>query len=159
MGFLKLWDKTFGKDKEKDNAKSIIKTRDGYLIVGFTDSLNSHGEVNRDAWIIKIDENGNKLWDKTFGGKRYDEANSIIKTNNGYLIVGSTDEYRYEYIWVIKLDKSANELWKATFKRGNYGEANSVIEIKDSYLIVGATDSLLGLFKDVWVIKIKKLAN
>jgi len=34
---------------------------------------------NYDYWIIKIDANGNKLWDKTFGGTGSDKNWEGIK--------------------------------------------------------------------------------
>jgi len=85
----KKWDKTFG-GSYKDEANSIIQTTDGgYAIAGYT---KSEGKVEKDFWIIKLDENGNKKWDKTFGGSYNDEANSIIQTTDGgYAVAGYTN--------------------------------------------------------------------
>ena len=50
------WDKTFGGSGE-DMGFSIIQTEDrGYVVAGWT---KSKGAGNSDAWIIKLDENGN----------------------------------------------------------------------------------------------------
>jgi hypothetical protein len=103
-----VWDKTFG-GSENDEARSIIQTDDGgYAVAGFT-VLEDTGD--RDVWVIKLDKDGNKVWDKTLGGTSEDWANSIIQDKNGNYIVagwtksigaGKTD------VWVIKLDENGN---------------------------------------------------
>ncbi len=84
-----IFQKTFGKWGD-DGANAIIKTDDGgFLIAGYTDSKGAGG---KDAWLIKIDRFGNKLWDKTFGGWQDDWANDVIQTADGdFLFVGYTE--------------------------------------------------------------------
>ncbi len=100
---VKVWDKTFGGSRDYE-ANSIIETGDGgYLVAGDT---WSYGNGKSDAWIIKIDKNGNKIWDKTFGGSDWDEAYSIIETKDGgYLVAGKTWSYGNgrSDAWIIKL--------------------------------------------------------
>ena len=68
---VREWDKTFG-GSGRDIANSIIQTRDGgYVVAGFT---KSKGNGSGDVWVIKLDEYGNVLWDKTFGGSGWDKV-------------------------------------------------------------------------------------
>ncbi|MFU8766396.1 MAG: PGF-CTERM sorting domain-containing protein, partial [Candidatus Methanoperedens sp.] len=47
-----------------------------------------------DAWIIKTDTNGSRLWDKTFGGTNNESAASVQQTSDGgYIISGTTSTY------------------------------------------------------------------
>ena len=74
------FEKTFG-GSDIDWANSIIQTNDGgYVVAGWTKSF---GAGNADMYTVKLDRNGNKLWQKTFGKSEDDEANSIIQTNDG----------------------------------------------------------------------------
>jgi hypothetical protein len=150
----KIWDKTFG-GSGWDDADAIIKVNNGYIIVGYTDSF---GAGYRDAWIIKIDKNGNKIWDKTFGGSSYDEAKAIIKADNGYIIVGDTNSFGEGKgdAWVIKIDKNGNKIWDKTFGGSSYDEANAIIKADNGYIIAGYTESFGAGKKDVWIIKIEK---
>jgi hypothetical protein len=86
-----LWEKTFG-GLNYDTGYSVQQTTDGgYIIAGDTDSYEAGGT---DAYLIKADSNGNKLWEKTFGGSDNDYGCSVQQTSDGrYIIAGSTDSY------------------------------------------------------------------
>ncbi len=163
IGYLvEVWDKTFGGSRS-DEAKAIIETKDGgYLVAGKTISYGNDGE---DIWLIKIDKNGNKIWDKTFGGSRSDEANAIIETKDGgYLVAGKTSSYSYgNYYpdaWLIKIDKNGNKIWDKTFGGSRSDGANAIIETKDGgYLVAGYNDFNHDYKKDAWLIKIDKNGN
>jgi hypothetical protein len=78
----KQWDKTFG-GTDWDVALSVQQTSDGgYILAGKT---NSYGAGLGDFWLVKTDSNGNKQWDKTFGGTNGDEAYSVQQTSDGWL--------------------------------------------------------------------------
>ena len=50
-------------------------------------------------WIIKIDINGNVLWDKQFGNGIYSNGvtDSKITIDNGIILAGSTSKYSGNY--------------------------------------------------------------
>ena len=48
-------------------------------------SENSYG--NNDYWAVKIDANGNKVWDKTFGGSSIDASPTITNSSDGGFII------------------------------------------------------------------------
>ena len=103
-----VWDKAFG-GIEAEVANSIIQTEDGgYALAGYTESK---GAGRYDAWAIKLDENGEMAWDKTFGGSNEDVARCIIQAEDGgYALAGYTESKgagRYD-AWAIKLDENGN---------------------------------------------------
>ncbi|MBU4510286.1 hypothetical protein KJ830_04470, partial [bacterium] len=104
-----VWDKTFG-GSEDDWAGPIIQTINGdYIVAG---STKSKGAGSEDIWLMKLDHEGNMLWDKTFGGSDRDFANSIIKTTDkGYMLAGFTFSKGaggYD-AWIIKLSSKSIE--------------------------------------------------
>ena len=62
------WNKTYG-GRLKDGARSVLITRDSYIVLaGYTDSFG-HGGVH-DFWLIKTDSSGREVWNRTYGGSR-----------------------------------------------------------------------------------------
>lgn len=60
-----LWDRIFG-GSNIDWAQSVQQTDDNcYILAGYTVSDKTGKGM---VWLIKVDANGNMLWDKTFGG-------------------------------------------------------------------------------------------
>jgi len=148
------WDRTYG-GASYDEASSLIQTDDGgYAVAGKT---YSKGAGAADFWLIKLDIKGNVEWDETFGGISYDEASSLIQTDDGgYAIAGGTSskgEGGYDF-WVIKLDSDGEMVWEKTFGGNNYDFASSLIQISDgSYVVAGWTRSKGAGKADFYVIK------
>jgi len=140
-------------------GNNIIKTVDGYIIVGKI--YKSNKDV--DAVILKIDKDGNKIWQKTFGGKNFDEFKNIATTSdNGYIISGTTKSYGKgkKDIWILKINKSGKISWGRTFGgKGNDWTIDMTKTTDGGFIIAGKSDS----FKDgeggIYLIKIDKDGN
>jgi len=133
-----LWDKTYGGDGE-EYAEALIQTADGgYGIAG---STSSKGAGSADVWIIKLDIEGNILWDKTYGGDDKEYAYSLIQTiDGGYTVAGSTG-YKGAGgvdIWILKLDSHGNLLWDKTYGGSGSDRAFSIIQTNDDGYAVAA---------------------
>ena len=89
-----IWQKTFG-GSGFDAARSIIKDRTGgFLIAGSSRSLDgdlSKNNGQNDAWILKINADGDLEWQDAIGGANIDLAFSAAQLNNNtVVIVGET---------------------------------------------------------------------
>ncbi|MGC8766066.1 MAG: hypothetical protein ACP5QT_09330 [Brevinematia bacterium] len=104
-----VWQKTYGGSDSGDEASSIQQTNDGgYIVAGWTDSF---GAGSADFYIIKLDSNGNKVWEKTYGGEYYDWASSIQQTKDGgYIVAGTTNSFGAGSadFYIIKTDSEGN---------------------------------------------------
>jgi hypothetical protein len=158
----KVWDKRFG-GIDPEYSPKIININDGYLLAGSSRSSNTgdKSETNRggiqntislDYWVVKVDFNGNKIWDKAFGGSSDDFLTDIIKlTDGGFILAGisksgigneKTEITRggFDY-WIVKIDANGNKLWDKTYG-GNNDEANVKIrEISDGFILGGHSSS------------------
>jgi hypothetical protein len=177
-----LWQKTFG-GSAYDGAYSVAATKDGgFVIAGYTysndgDITTHHG--NSDAWILRLDKNGNKLWQSTAGGSASDIASSLVETSDGgYIMAGQTastdgdvaNNHGSTDAWVVKLDKNGTKQWQKTLGGTASEGGQAILETPEGgYMIAGWTNSNdgdvtgyhvgwgtnLGNF-DGWVVKLDK---
>jgi len=179
-----LWRKRFG-GSENDESYSVKETNGGYIIAGFTNSLDGDITFNHNAstdyWIIKIDYSGNLLWQKTYGGSSSDMAYGIeVMSDGGFMVAGSVDcidpfdgdlsnYYGSIDLWIIRLDSTGNLLWDKNLGGTGGDNAYSLVSTGDGhFLVTGVTDSydidLLGFNDpngglDYWVVEIDSEAN
>ncbi|KAA9325979.1 LamG-like jellyroll fold domain-containing protein [Adhaeribacter soli] len=151
---VKQWDKAYG-GSLNDNFSSMELTSDGgYILAGYSNSgisgdKSEAGWGSNDYWIVKTDANGNKQWDKTFGGTDSEIAEDIIQTADGnFLLAGSsmsgisgnktTASRGSMDIWLIKLDANGNKLWERPTGTNNYDFGGNLVEALDGSYLLGA---------------------
>ena len=151
-----MWEKTFG-GTNVDRIHSIIETSDGNLVVaGYTASKGAGG---RDGWILKINkENGNKIWEKTFGDPQNNILFSIIETSDDNLVAaGNTKTQRRSYdAWVLKINKNdGSKVWEKTYGGNRWDDASAIVETADGNLAVAGMTSIAGGKRhEAWLFKI-----
>lgn len=155
-----LWNHTYG-GAESDKAYAITPASNGYVITGDT---RSQGAGESDALIIKVDAQGNKLWDKTFGGSGFDVPTYInaLKSGQGFVVGGITFSYGngYRDFWIFMLDNAGN-LWQScTIGRSNYEESYAAVEVsEENFVMAGWTNSIGEGAYDFYVLKVKVTNN
>lgn len=150
-----LWEDHYG-GTNKDIAKSIVEADDGgFIIAGYTWSNDGDIEENKgeeDVWVFKVNDIGELIWSKTYGGSEEDIATSAVQVSNGgYLIAGHTissedgdvegDTKNFDF-WILKLNNQGDLIWEENY--GSFGansieKCNDLIELSDgNFLAVGS---------------------
>lgn len=155
------WERTFG-GSDLDQLHAVVPVRGGgHLLVGYSFSGVTGNKTTPtfgggDLWLIRIDDSGNRLWERVYGGTGIEEsgaAGSAIETSDGgFLITGSstsdggtgnkTSSHRTpgSDFWVLKLDSGGMKEWEETyFDGGTVGVGATVHEAADAYFINGNT--------------------
>ena len=156
----KLWDKDYG-GKADEKAFGVVETYDGgYAMAGVTTTTEDFQE---DAWVLKVDSAGEKVWDITLGGKKPDYANDIIETSDKGLVVcgmtSSTGE-GYKSLWVAKMDSSGLDIWDKIYRINQWDVGTALVEGLDGYIyVVGYTRTYSIIDYDVVLLKLDQEGN
>lgn len=149
-----LWTKTYGGTGD-DLAWSIAAVPEGgFIISGRT---SSSGAGSWDVWLIRIDADGNMIWNRTYGGSGWDSGLEVQCTTDGGFIVGgytmSSGAGQTDY-YMLKIDASGNLTWSRTYGGSNYDNGTSVLQVPDGgYLLGGYTKSFGDTNGDFWIVR------
>ena len=152
-----LWRNYFG-GLQTDTPYGLAETMDGgYLIVGSSDSADTDITNNigsYDAWVVKINEDGQKLWERNYGGSQIDNAYGIRPAENGsFVLIGdsrSTDLPRAPNkggadLWFWEIASDGTLLNEKTFGGSSFEVGHSIERITNKqWLIAGSSRSSEG---------------
>lgn len=161
------WEATYG-GTDFDRARSLTETSDGnFVFAGWTRSPIS-GDVTQaafgapdlfDAWVGKVDTDGNLLWEYRFGGSEDDEPQSIVADANGGVVTivrtSSPEIVANGFdIFTMALDANGAELWTNTYGGTNFEEPFTIINTNDGGYAIGAITTSFGAGEsDIYLIK------
>lgn len=180
----KTWDKSFG-GTGTEMIQDLIQTSDGgYLLAGLSSSgvstdKSQPSRGSQDYWILKIDANGSRVWDKSFGGTGYDHLYKVVPTaDGGYLLGGLSDSPASgdkthaakgaEDFWIVKIDGAGNFQWDKAFGGTGLDQLIAMQQTADGgYILGGNSDSGISGDKsqaskgleDFWLVKLDASGN
>jgi hypothetical protein len=165
----------FGLDGQKSNG--------GYIINGWTFSNDGNVSGNNggagDAWVVKLDLQGNFLWQKCLGGSASDAGNKFVQSSDsGYVFMDWTysndsnvsGNHGSRDIWIVKTDSSGDIVWQKCLGGTNFDVGSYIDATNDGgFVIAGATKSNDGdvsglhLFtpqvNDFWIVKFDSIGT
>jgi hypothetical protein len=109
------WTKTYG-GADWDMAYSADTLKDStYVIAGETFSF---GNGNRDMYVIRINQNGDTLWTRTFGGSEDDYANYVfVDRHNNIMLIGTTYSFGSggSDVFIVYMDAAGDTIWTKVY--------------------------------------------
>lgn len=112
-----VWTRTYGRRTRYDGGLSIFQSqRGGYYLSAYSQSYTPPGMEYDNWWLLRLNESGDTLWTKWWGGPLNDDPYTVIPTSDcGLLIAGWKDANSSDSLtlgdaqfWVMKTDSSGN---------------------------------------------------
>jgi hypothetical protein len=108
----RLWDKTFGGAGEETAVGLVHSSDDALLMLGTIPT--SSGETA--VWLVKLDRDGNRIWEKTFGGSEGISMNAtaLATTSAGDIVIcgGIWDSSNSPHGVLLKTDGQGQLQWQ-----------------------------------------------
>jgi hypothetical protein len=127
----------------------------GYIVGGIT---NTFGIGGLDIWLLRLDLQGNILWQKTYGGSGDENTQSTLQTaDGGYVVLGDTFSFGGgdRDIWVLKINSDGSVAWQKTYGGAGAENPKVIQETNDGGYILTATTSSYGMGgSDIWILKL-----
>nr|WP_315030266.1 T9SS type A sorting domain-containing protein [uncultured Chryseobacterium sp.] len=142
-----VWEKYFS-GQNHDYLSATVTTQDGgFLLAGTTYSgkgldKKEDSKGGSDIWLIRINEFGDELWQKTLGSTSDEEARAVIQTTDlGFFVAGniqnSSNGYGSKDVWITRLDKDGKELSQLILGGKGLDEVEKMIPTKDGGALLG----------------------
>ncbi|MBP1164963.1 hypothetical protein JOE44_001847 [Chryseobacterium sp. PvR013] len=142
-----VWEKYFS-GSNHDYLSATVTTQDGgFLLAGTSYSgkgldKKEDSKGGSDIWLIRINEFGDELWQKTLGSTSDEEARAVIQTTDlGFFVAGnvqsSSKGYGSKDVWITKLDKNGKELSQLILGGKGLDEVEKMIPTKDGGALLG----------------------
>ncbi len=166
------WRRYFG-GTNNDRAHAVVQSDDGgFVMTGFSESSdfdikNSRGSY--DFWVLKISQEGELVWERSYGGSGIEISKDIAKTDDGaYVIAGNTFSTDLDIsknngesdIWLIKVDDAGNLLWEQTIGGSGFEDAQGITLSADGGFLISGNSKSADLDananageNDIWLVK------
>ncbi|WP_213278550.1 T9SS type A sorting domain-containing protein [Chryseobacterium indologenes] len=142
-----VWEKYFS-GQNHDYLSATVTTQDGgFLLAGTSYSgkgldKKDDSKGGSDIWLIRINEFGDELWQKTLGSSSDEEARAVIQTTDlGFFVAGnvqnSSKGYGSKDVLITKLDKNGKELSQLILGGKGLDEVEKMIPTKDGGALLG----------------------
>ncbi|RLD50671.1 MAG: hypothetical protein DRJ05_19345 [Bacteroidetes bacterium] len=176
-----LWEKCYGGSSAESPQKLIKKSENEFYIFGNAGStdgdVQSGNNGYADLWVVKINGQGDIIWEKTYGCTGHDNPRDMVLTPDGGFVmidrigVGGGDVssfYGSGDVWMCKCGSLGNIEWETTL--GNEGLDNCVsliINSEGNIMMIGAAQKHGGVvecypdesYGDVWIVELDMQGN
>ena len=150
------WQKTLGGSLSETFNDIIQSNTGGFLVIGSSVSGASGDktEPNRgdfgdsDVWIVRIENGGDIIWDKTIGGDRLDFGMSGIQNDENDYILGmysnsnvsgekTEDSKGFQDYWVLSISESKTINWQKTIGGTQNDKLSKIIKDTNNNYVLG----------------------
>ncbi len=150
-----VWEQTYGGDQADVCQMLLTIDNEGYILAGYS---NSFGDENLDFYLVKVDENGEVIWQHTYGTENRDSCLAVSPTDDGGFILGGNTVVPGQpgtNILIVKVDEEGNEEWSDQYGGRQQDVCRSIYQTEDGGFIIGGTTRSMGAGRaDFYLLKL-----
>jgi len=122
------FDKSYG-SKEDDAFYSVAQTYNGqFLLAGAT---TTGGKNGKDAWVVVVNDRGEKIKELRFGGAGNDVCRFILSSPDGSaLLAGYKNDQKSGDIWVAKMEADTL-VWETLLGKNEFAGISGIVRSSD----------------------------
>lgn len=148
-----LWQQFLGGDNQEALAGLVVGLDNSVTVIGNSLSSPGGGKTaplfgDYDAWTVRIDSAGNRIWDRSFGGVSADQIGLAQKTSDGGMILCGTSfsdaggnksspAYGGGDVWLLRLNAAGEKLWEQSLGGTSYEAPLKLYEMPDGGFLIG----------------------
>jgi hypothetical protein len=148
------WQKSIG-GSDFDRIEDILLMDDGnfFLLAGSDSPISMDKTVDNygtfDYWLLKLNPNGDILWQKTYGGDSAQSPNNMIQIDENRFLLGGTsnsnssglkseNSYGYSDLWFILIDSLGNVITDKSLGGNDHEFLSSIFYNKNQNTLFAA---------------------
>lgn len=150
------WFKRFDANNSWDFGRSIAEAPNGDLLIAGAAKTSRNESANHHGWVFRIDQDGNQIWSKFFGGdpRHYHSFSSVFSlSDGGAILLGVSHPHngRDASIWLLRISSVGGIVWEKHIspdfmtRDGNLSTYNLIV---DNDEIIFSAD-----FGESWILK------
>jgi hypothetical protein len=96
-----------------DGGMDVINVNSDLMVLAYT---NSYGSGGQDYMLLKLNNQGDSIWAKTYGGSSYEESQEFVQLTNGNFVINghsSSTDPNHD-MFTVKTDANGNQIWGLT---------------------------------------------
>ncbi len=111
-----IWQRSYG-NFWHDGCNAVLGIKeDEFLLAGYAYPQDGD-RSDKDGYLVKIDGDGEVIWERTYGGAEGESFGDIIVVENGYALTGYTSSFGFggKDFWLVRVDVDGEEVWSDTY--------------------------------------------
>ena len=194
--YNQIWDKTYGGASRDWNCTAFTSPTGSLFFIGDsqtdangdkTSALCGSPQENSDIWLMKVNQAGNIVWQRSYGGSADERLPKLVFTNNSngemLMVCHSSSDISCDKTepnrdtvpvisndyWICLLDSNGAIIWEKTYGGEGYDENVKAVQLASGeFLICGESKSPAGYDKsvpnysisnDYWALKLDPAGN
>lgn len=122
-----------------------------YLLGGITNSSGAGGD---DIWLVKLDANGDPVWQRTYGQAGDQDLEAVLATPDGGAIIAAdaTLQGQGRDAWLFRVDASGSIVWSKTIGGAASDYPRALVKVPNGGFAMVGTSLSAGPVSQGWLV-------